>query len=170
MSFVNKLWLNIICKAMPVMKNGTVVLFLSMALSSCFLISRYRRTEFMYNEGAQSFSIPVVVPKGFTREKTEVDSSGNTILSYTYKNNAFFYVAHMVDTSVQIQPMAAEDHIPRRFTLTGGLVYKGMDKGLYWREIRQNDIWVGYRFVPREWESRFDSATNYAVVHPVKKD
>ncbi len=155
---------------MPVMKNGIVVLFLSVGLSSCFLFSKYRRTDFTYNEGPQTFSIPVVVPKGFTKEKTEVDSSGNTILSYSYKNNAFFYVAHVVDTSVQIQPIAEDDHIPRLFTETGAIIYKGMDKGLYWREIRQNDIWVGYRFVPPEWESRFDSATNYAVVHPIKKD
>lgn len=150
------------------MKNGTVVLFLSVALCSCFLSSKYRRTDFTYNEGTQTFSIPVVVPKGFIKEKTEVDSSGNTILSYTYKNKAFFYVAHIVDTSVQIQPFAAEDHIPRLFTETGAIIYKGMDKGLFWREIRQNDIWVGYRFVPPEWESRFDSATDYAVVQRLK--
>ena len=151
------------------MKNYAIILFLFSLLNSCFLFSKYKRTDFTYDVGAQAFAIPIVVPKGYNRERTEVDSSGNTILSYTYGNNAVFYVAHMEDTSVQIQPISEEDNIPRAASTTGALIYKGIDTNhLLWREIRQNDLRVGYRFVPRELESRFDSATNYAAVHLLK--
>lgn len=154
---------------MPVMKKYAILLFLFSLLNSCFLFSKYRRTDFTYDVGAQSFAIPIVVPKGYSRERTEVDSSGNTILSYTYGNNAIFYVAHMEDTSVQIQPIPEPENIPRIALETGAVIYKGIDADqLLWREIRQNNLRVGYRFVPRELESRFDSATNYAVVRLLK--
>ncbi len=151
------------------MKSSFVIVF-SMAISSC-LLSKYRRTDFTYNEGAQSYTIPIVVPKGFSKEKTEVDSSGNTILSYTYGNHALFYVAHVVDTSLQIQSLVRADNLPQVYRPTGAVVYKGVDSGhLFWREIRQNNLWVGYRFVPKDWENRFDSATNYALIQSFRKN
>lgn len=163
--------LSIIFERMRAMKSGTLILFLVTVAGSCFLASKYKRTDFTYDAGAQSFTIPIVVPKGYTRERTEVDSSGNTILSYSYPNQAVFYVAHMEDTSVQIQPIKEENNLPGMAPATGAVIYKGMDRDhLLWREIRQNDLRVGYRFVPKEWESRFDSATNYAAAHPLKKN
>jgi hypothetical protein len=156
---------------MVVMKNCTLILFLFVVLNSCFLFSKYRQTDFTYDEGSQAFSIPIVVPKGYSKERTEVDSSGNTILSYTYDNKAIFYVAHMEDTSVQIQPIVEKDNIPHMALTTGVIIYKGMDTNkLLWREIRQNSFRVGYRFVPKEWEAGFDSAINYVVVHPLQKN
>jgi len=154
---------------MMIMKKVTGILFLCIVLSSCFLFSKYRRTDFTYNEGSQSYTIPIVVPKGFVTEKTEVDSSGNTILSYVYKNNALFYIAHLEDTSTQLQPIEENKNEPRINLTTGALVYKGVDStNLYWREIRRNDLRFGYRFVPKEWEVRFDSATNYGIVQRLK--
>lgn len=151
------------------MKKVTAILFLSAALSSCFLFSKYKRTDFTYNEGSQSYTIPVVVPKGFVREKTEVDSSGNTILSYVYKNHALFYIAHLEDTTTQVQPISENENEPRINLTTGALVYKGVDSvNLYWREIRRNSLRFGYRFVPKKWEVRFDSATNYGIVQRLK--
>jgi hypothetical protein len=151
------------------MKSCAVIFFLLVILNSCFLFSKYKRIDFTYNEGSQLRSVPVVVPKGFTKEKTEVDSSGNTILSYSYDGNAFFYIAHMADSSVHIQPIAEEDNIPRIALTTGAIIYKGVDAdNLLWKEVRQNDLRVGYRFVSKDLESRFDSATNYAVVHLLK--
>lgn len=153
---------------MIIMKS-TVILFLCIVLSSCFLFSKYRRTDFTYNEGPQSYTIPVVVPKGFVKERTEVDSSGNTILSYVYKNNALFYIAHLEDSTTQVQPIAEDKNQPRINEITGALVYKGLDSThLYWREVRRNDLRFGYRFVPKEWEMRFDSATNYGIVQRLK--
>ncbi|MGN6402169.1 MAG: hypothetical protein ACTHMD_17045 [Flavisolibacter sp.] len=149
--------------------KSVVILFLCATLSSCFLFSKYRRTDFTYNEGSQSYTIPVVVPKGFVKERTEVDSSGNTILSYVYKNNALFYIAHLEDTAAQVQPIAEDENQPRISLMTGALVYKGLDSfNLYWREVRRNDLRFGYRFVPKEWEIRFDSATNYGMVQRLK--
>ena len=153
---------------MIIMKS-VVILFLCATLSSCFLFSKYRRTDFTYNEGSQSYTIPVVVPKGFVKERTEVDSSGNTILSYVYKNNALFYIAHLEDTATQVQPIAEDENQPRINLMTGALVYKGLDSfNLYWREVRRNDLRFGYRFVPKDWEIRFDSATNYGIVQRLK--
>jgi hypothetical protein len=152
------------------MKNYALILFLFAVLNSCFLFSKFKRTDFTYDEGSQLYSIPIVVPRGYNKERTEVDSSGNTILSYSYPNEALFYVAHIEDSSLQIQPIAEQDNIPHLATGTGAVIYKGMDADhLLWREVRQNDLRVGYRSVPKEWESRFDSATNYAVIHPLKK-
>jgi hypothetical protein len=156
---------------MVVMKKFTTILFLWVVLNSCFL-SKYKRTNFTYSEGSQSYSIPIVVPKGFAKERTEVDSSGNTILSYFYEKKAgkaFFYIAHMVDSSTQLQPIIEEEHIPQVRLGTETLVYKGLDKeNLYWREVRKGELRVGYHSVPKHLESRFDSATNYAIVHPLK--
>jgi hypothetical protein len=149
--------------------KSVVILSLCIILSSCFLFSKYRRTDFTYNKGLQSYAIPVVVPKGFVKERTEVDSLGNTILSYVYKNNALFYIAHLEDTTTQVQPIAESENQPRVNSITGALVYKGLDSfNLYWREVRRNDLRFGYRFVPKEWEVRFDSATNYGIVQRLK--
>lgn len=151
------------------MRVITILIVLSLCLSSCFLFSKYKRTTFTYNKENQSYSIPIVVPKGYIKERTEVDSSGNTILSYTYDSGALFYIAHLEDTTTQLQPIAEKDNIPRVALNTGAVIYKGLDSThLFWREIQQNNFRVGYRFVPKELEHRFDSATNYAVVHPLK--
>src|SRR5215217_882287 len=140
----------------------TAILFFTVSLSSCFLFPKYRRTNFTYTEGGHSYFIPIVVPKGYVRERTEVDSSGNTILSYFYDSKASFYVAYLVDTATNLQPIIEEENIPRVAITTGAFIYKGMDADmLYWREIRKDNLRVGYRSVPRELESRFDSATNY---------
>jgi len=151
------------------MRKITAIIFLTLTLSSCFLFSKFKRTNFTYSEGAHSYFIPILVPKGYIKERTEVDSSGNTILSYSYSSKASYYVAYLVDTATQLQSIIEEDNIPRVAMATGAFIYKGMDADmLYWREIRKDNLRVGYRSVPRELESRFDSATNYVAVRPLK--
>jgi hypothetical protein len=109
----------------------------------------------------------VIIPKGFSKERTEVDSSGNTILTYSY-GPELFYMANMADTSTYVFPIDELINIPRLYEPTGALVYKGMDSThLYWREVRQNKLRTGYRNVSPEKEVRFDSATNYFMVHPI---
>lgn len=150
---------------MTLMKKSLVILCIATGVSSCLVFSPYTRTGFTYNQGARTYTLPVVVPRGFTREKTEIDSSGNTILSYTYGNGAWFYVAHLEDTTAQLQAIPEGESWPQIFLPNGALVFKGMDSAhLYWREIRRKDLRFGYRFVPGAWESRFDSATNYGMV------
>jgi len=148
------------------MKVCSALLLLCSVLSSCFLFPKYRRTSFTYNDNTNTYSIPVIIPKGFTKERTEVDSSGNTILTYSY-GPELFYMAYMSDTSSAIHAIDETINIPRFYEPTGALVYKGMDSiHLYWREVRQNKLRSGYRNVSGEMEARFDSATNYFMVHP----
>ncbi|HEX2608681.1 MAG TPA: hypothetical protein VHK91_14940, partial [Flavisolibacter sp.] len=146
------------------MKRITGIFLLGAALASCSLAGKFRKSEFTYTEGTIEQSIPILIPKGYTSEKTEVDSSGNTILTYRYKDNSIFYIAHLADTSVQLQPFIESQNIPRVALQTGAWVFKGIDReDLFWREIRNQTIWTGYRFVPSETEARFDSATNYVA-------
>ena len=141
--------------------------FLSFSLVSCSLLSKYRKTAFTYTSGGKSFSIPILVPKGYTRERTEVDSSGNTRLEYFYGGKTYFYVAHLEDTTALLLPIAEDANIPH-VSRTGALIYKGQDaEQLFWREIRKGDLRVGYRYVPVSREARFDSATNFAAFRPL---
>lgn len=143
-----------------------MLIFLSASLSSCFLFPKYKRSSFTYNDNSITYSFPVIIPKGYTRERTEVDSSGNTILTYSY-GPELFYMAYMADSSSYVHPIDEMINIPRLYEPTGALVYKGMDSShLYWREVRQNKLRTGYRNVSGEMEARFDSATNYFMVHP----
>jgi hypothetical protein len=149
------------------MKIYLALLILCTALNSCFLFSKYKRSTFTYNENGSTYSVPVIIPKGFSKERTEVDSSGNTILTYSY-GPELFYMANMADTSTYVFPIDELINIPRLYEPTGALVYKGMDSThLYWCEVRQNKLRTGYRNVSSEKEVRFDSATNYFMVHPV---
>jgi hypothetical protein len=149
------------------MKIYLALLILCTALNSCFLFSKYKRSTFTYNENGSTYSVPVIIPKGFSKERTEVDSSGNTILTYSY-GPELFYMANMADTSTYVFPIDELINIPRLYEPTRALVYKGMDSThLYWREVRQNKLRTGYRNVSAEKEVKFDSATNYFMVHPV---
>lgn len=149
---------------MTAMKKIAVIVFMAMAFSSCFLISKFRKDRFTYTEGAEVRSIPIAVPRGYISEKREQDASGNVIARYHYPGAGQFYVAYMADTTVQIQPINPEENIPKISTITGAVVYKGMNgEDLFWREVRQNRVRFGYMGVPRLLEQRFDSATNYPV-------
>ena len=141
-------------------------LFLSFAvLAGSCRISQYKRKDFSYTEGEKMYTIPVIVPRGYARQQTQVESSGNTVTRYFY-GEAQFYVAHMADTGSRVNPFREEEHIPRLAPATGALVYKGLDSlNQYWREVRQKSLWMGYRRVPKHLEARFDSATNYALDH-----
>ena len=152
------------------MKIYLALLILCTTLNSCFLFSKYKRSSFTYNENGSTYSVPVIIPKGYSKERTEVDSSGNTILTYSY-GPELFYMANMADTSTYVFPIDELINIPRLYEPTGALVYKGMDSThLYWREVRQNKLRTGYRNVSPEKEVRFDSATNYFMVHPIAPD
>jgi hypothetical protein len=105
------------------------------------------------------------VPKGYTKERTEVDSSGNTILSYTYGEKTTFYVAHLEDSSKQLQPIDKQQHPQQIDSVTGLVTYKGLDSNaLFWKEIYNQNFRMGYRFVSKSSENRFDSAANYCAL------
>jgi hypothetical protein len=115
--------------------------------------------------GAKSYSVPIIVPKGYTKERTEVDSSGNTILSYTYGEKTTFYVAHLQDSSKQLQPIDKQQNQPQIDSVTGLVMYKGLDSNaLFWKELQGQNFRTGYRYVPKSSENKFDSAANYCAL------
>ena len=151
------------------MKRILFLFFISLFLTSCFLQKPYKTETFSFEKNGTSYSYPLVVPRGYKKKLISVDESGNNIVTYSYKNGAVFYLAHMADTSIAMQPLEVQDNIARQSHHTGALIYKGMDGNyLYWREVRQKNFKSGYRFVNGDEEERFDSATNYLVVWPMK--
>ena len=145
-----------------------VVVLLSSLFSSCFLFPKYKRTSFSYTSNGQAKTIPVLVPRGYHKQTLETDSAGTIIQQYNY-GNSLFYIAYLQDTGKAIQPIIEEENIPRVAEATGAWVYKGMDSAsLLWREVRNGKIRVGYRFVPKALEERFDSATNFSLVRAVE--
>jgi hypothetical protein len=145
------------------------IVFLSVFLSSCFLSKPYRKETFSFEQNGKAYSYPVVVPRGYSKKVLSVDEKGNNLLTYSYRNGAVFYLAHLTDTSADLQPVNEAENIARQSHHTGALIYKGMDENyLYWREVRQKDLRMGYRYVNDKEENRFDSATNFLVVWPLK--
>ncbi len=141
-------------------------LLLLIISSSCFLSRNFIKREFVLNNQA---SIPVIIPAGYTKEEIKYDSAGNKEQVYHYSNGAFFYIS---STGKRINPnqyINDEMNVPREHP-KGGLIYKGVLPGpLFWREIRIDSFRIGYRNVPRDWEIRFDSASNYISNQPLNR-
>lgn len=149
------------------MKKIICLLLLSTGLYSCFLFKEFRAETFAYNN-KQSKVIPVIVPKGFSRSNITIDSLGNTQKFFQYGGNAFLYIAFLKDTSIALQPIKMNEHIPKA-ALSGGIFYKGIDSTYkYWREIRQKNFRVGYKNVKGADEGVFDSAINFIHLQHLK--
>ncbi|MBD0294654.1 MAG: hypothetical protein ICV84_05535 [Flavisolibacter sp.] len=140
---------------------------LMIVLFSCSPYSGLRRQAFQYTNDNQHHTIRVVVPKGYSRSHSGVDSVGNQTLFYYFPNGALLYFARL-SGNTEIQPFDTTNNIPRQHPI-GGVIYKGMnEKGLFWREIRIRSFRFGYRNVSSEQELAFDSATNFAsILKPV---
>ena len=143
-------------------KSFVPFFILPLLLAACFLGRKeYKTTEFTYSRNGQAFSIPLVVPNGFSRHE-KADTAGISIQTFYYPNGALLYAAYLQDTQMRIQPFDARMHLPKVHT-RGGLVFKGQDENeLFYREIRQGNLRFGYRQVPGSAELLFDSATNFA--------
>lgn len=129
---------------------------------SCSLFSGLRKRNFTYTDGNQPQTLRVLVPKRYAKKEIITDSAGNQQQYYRYSNGAFLYVIHTTDTLTQFQPIDTANNVPLPHPF-GGLMYKGLDaSNLFWREIRTDSFRFGYRFVPGDVESLFDSAVNYA--------
>ncbi len=130
----------------------------------------YRTEHFTFSKNGTEHTVPFVVPKGYNKKWTSVDAAGNTILTYTYRSGPVFYLSYMADTASEMQPIVLQENLPLQSLTSGAIIYKGMDENmLYFREIRQNNYRMGYRFVNGDQEYKFDSATNYMVVWPIEK-
>ena len=130
-------------------------------VSSCFFRRGYKASSFTYSHGGQSATIPLMVPRGYSKVETK-DTAGISLETFYYPNGVLLYSAYLTDTAYEIQSFDSSLHQPQIHRL-GGLVYKGQDeKELFYREIRQGNLRFGYRYVPDRLEFVFDSCTNYA--------
>jgi hypothetical protein len=138
-----------------------LVWVLPILLASCFLFRDYKKTTFTYNRNGQLNMMPLVVPKGYTKQE-RIDTAGVSMQTYHYPDGAVLYAAFLNDTTYEIQPFNKSVHQPLTHRL-GGLVYKGQDSALsFFREIRQDNMRFGYRGVSSGNEGLFDSSTNHA--------
>lgn len=142
----------------------SIYFLLLILFSSCFLSRNFIKREFVTNTRG---SIPLIVPAGFAREEIKFNSAGTKEQVYHYSNGAFFYISSSGNRINPEQYINMEMNIPREHP-KGGLIYKGVMPGpLFWREIRIDSFRIGYRNVPRDWEIRFDSASNYISNQPL---
>lgn len=142
-----------------------VLCILLLGLSSCFLIKDFKKDTFVYNSNEQ---LPLLIPKGYTKENIQVDSVGNRIQFFNYGNGTAFYVAQLTD-SATVQYIDSSLNIPQMYPQKVWL-YKGIDSsGLYWRESQYKNFRFGYKKVPSGLEVMFDSAVNYASFGIIKK-
>lgn len=142
------------------MRNLVLFFVLALLASGCFLFRDYKRREFSYTQNGQAQRLPLIAPKGFTKEEV-TDTAGIRLHSFRYPGGAVLYAAYLADTSYELQPFPKDLHQPLALR-TGGRVYKGQnEQELFYREIRQGNFRFGYYGVPAANETYFDSATNY---------
>ncbi len=147
-----------------------ILFFLLISLSSCYLITGYKKRSFTYSNGPeQSHTLKLQVPRGYLDEKTTTDSTGNKEQVYRYINGMVFYVAYTPDTLKEFHPIEESRHVPLPHA-QGGWIFKGVEKNnLFWREIRQDSLRFGYRYVPSELEAKFDAALNFNSLQKGKR-
>jgi hypothetical protein len=147
-----------------------ILFFLLLTSSSCYLVTGFKTRSFSYaNDKQQKKTFKLQVPRGYLSEKITHDNTGGKEQLYQYSNGTVFYVAYTRDTLKTFQPIKEEDHIPLPHP-QGGWIYKGVGKdGLYWREIRQDSLRFGYRFVPSILEAKFDEALNFNSLQKGKR-
>lgn len=146
------------------MKISTLCLLSLCLLSACFLRrNHFKPAQFTYTANERANVVPLLVPKGFQRQE-RVDTAGIALQTFYYPGGSVFYVAHLQDTSLQIQEINERVHQPK-VQFVGGKVFKGIDNNeLFYREIQKGNLRIGYRYVPASVELLFDSVTNYAAI------
>jgi hypothetical protein len=127
---------------------------------SCSLFDGIRRNSFGYKNGE---SLPLSIPKRFTKQHLQTDGSGNRrqVFKYASGGELYFYYG---DTTKEYFSIDTSMHIPKYYP-GEVLYYKGQDSssGLFWRENRYRNFRFGYRGVSSDREGWFDSSLNYAA-------
>jgi len=142
----------------------TAVVFILIVFNSCFLFRDFRRSRFSFSENGRSLPVEVVVPKGYSRTESQIDSAGNQIQYYYYSGGTVLYFALMKDTATELQPINYNLNIPRQLYHT--IYFKGLDSAdHYWRETRFNNYRAGYKNVEEGEDGNFDSSLNYFSRH-----
>jgi len=142
------------------MKPILIILLLAL-LQSCLSQKEHVRRNFSYKDDmGVSRDIPVIVPKGYTRQEIRLLDNGILEQVYHYRNGSLMFFAYMPRGGDYL-PIDTAYHIPQP-QYQGGIFYKGTGIGEYWwREAQINALRVGYTKVPSDYEWRFDSAVNY---------
>jgi hypothetical protein len=139
-----------------------LTILLVVLFASCSLFDKMKRSSFSYPSNTGQQEVRLLVPSGYSRKNTVVDSAGNYEQVYVYPGGALLFVAYAKDTSKRYSPIDTALHLPRTLP-NGSLLYKGLSTDwLYWKEIRNGPFRIGYHKVPIEDEGRFDSAVNYS--------
>lgn len=144
------------------------------SLLICFCVlaiacSPFRRTTFTYTDNGQTFTHPVIVPRGYRKVSNHTDSAGNTVQAYDYRNKASYYIAYVKDTNRFVQPLVLSENLPRKYINSEAWMYKGLDPSfLYWKEVHRQHLRAGYVNVGADKEAAFDSASTYVAVMPLK--
>jgi len=146
-------------------------LFITVVLSSCFLLSNFRKSSFSYTGNGTSQTVPLVVPKGYNKIDRHTDTAtGNEEVYYRYPGKAVLYFVVAKDTTKEYQQINYAFNIPQ--PIYSGRFYKGIDSSdLYWRETRVGFYRAGYYNIGRGNDGAFDSAVNYFMtrVNPLSK-
>ncbi len=112
--------------------------------------------------------MPVIVPKGFSKQTNYRDSLGNQVNTFDYKDGAFYYVAFVADTNSFIQALDTSIHFPQIFS-SGAKGYKSADSTFkFWREVHNKNLRAGYSYVYGDKEFVFDSATTHFGMMPAR--
>jgi hypothetical protein len=138
-----------------------ISLFLLMIVfDSCFLFSDFKKTKI----ALPGRTVKVVVPKKFNKSQLQIDSSGNLVQYYYYRDGSVLYFASLKDTSTELQIINYTDNVPKELYHT--IYYKGLDSSNYfWKESRFGEYRAGYKNIDAEDEGNFDSSINYFTLH-----
>jgi hypothetical protein len=137
-----------------------MLVLVMVGIASCSLFDGMRRNSFGYKNGE---SLPLSIPKRFTKQDLETDGSGNRMQVFKYANGAELYF-YYGDTTKEYFSIDTSMHIAKYYP-GEVLYYKGQDSssGLFWRENRYGNFRFGYRGVSSDREGWFDSSLNYAA-------
>lgn len=140
--------------------KGLLLVLLLFVLSSCFLISKHRKSAFSYvDESGTNRSINIIIPKGYKNRQIRT-INGIQEHVYHYSDSTWLFFAYMPKGGNYL-PIDTHYHIVQP-QLYGGQFYKGTGIGeFWWREAQIKNLRAGYNKVPKDLEWRFDSAINY---------
>lgn len=135
-----------------------------MMIYSCNPYKALRTDRFSYTENGLKKTLELKVPKGFTKEKNEVDSAGSEKQTFRYANGAELYFMHLASPN-SYPDFDTANHIGKQ-QLHGGLFYKEQDAAQrFWREVFVKNFRFGYRHAKIDkQEALLDSALNFVRV------
>jgi hypothetical protein len=133
------------------------ILLLAFLLASCGYTGTFRQRDFSFSEGKETKRFVVKVPVGYATEKYVVDTATGKEQYYYYPNGSILYFSSNISWLTENDLMIAAKKIPQ---ISEGLIsYKGKDSsGLYWKEIRFDNLRIGYSYVPHNDLERFELA------------